>query len=83
MGDNTPKGVLIPHIPERGKALRSLWVGRTHTIENEEAYRLVMRKAKEIVEEQSAGLIEGLGVDRAMLGRRVRELLDELMKFMG
>ncbi|ACS33862.1 hypothetical protein [Thermococcus gammatolerans] len=57
--------------------------GRTHTIENEEAYRLVMRKAKEIVDEQSAGLIEGLGVDRAMLGRRVRELLDELMNYVG
>ena len=57
--------------------------GRTHTIENEEAYRLVVRKAKEIVEEQSAGLIEGLGVDRARLTRRVKELLDELMNYVG
>ncbi|MEO2151186.1 MAG: hypothetical protein ABGW50_00805, partial [Thermococcus sp.] len=57
--------------------------GRTHTIENEEAYRLVMRKAKEIVDEQSAGLIEGFGVDRTMLTRRVKELLDELMNYVG
>ena len=57
--------------------------GKTYTIEDEEAYRLVVRKAKEIVEEQSAGLIEGLGVDRTTLTRRVRELLDELMKFVG
>ncbi|WP_099210625.1 hypothetical protein [Thermococcus henrietii] len=57
--------------------------GRTHTIENDEAYRLVVRKAKEIVDEQSAGLIEGLGVDRTMLTRRVKELLDELMNYVG
>ncbi|WP_457741927.1 hypothetical protein [Thermococcus sp.] len=57
--------------------------GKTHTIESDEAYRLVIRKAKEIVEEQSAGLIEGLGVDRALLNKRVKELLDELMEFVG
>ncbi|NJE48649.1 hypothetical protein [Thermococcus sp. 9N3] len=57
--------------------------GRTHTIENDEAYRLVVRKAKEIVDEQSAGLIEGFGVDRTMLTRRVKELLDELMNYVG
>jgi len=57
--------------------------GRTHTIENEEAYRLVIRKAKEIVDEQSAGIIEGMGVDRTLLTRRVKELLDELMNYVG
>jgi len=57
--------------------------GKTRIIENEEAYRLVIRKAKEIVEEQSTELIEGLGIDRTKLGRRVRELLDELMRFLG
>jgi len=57
--------------------------GKTHTIESEEACRLVIRKAKEIVEEQSAGIIEGLGVDRVKLTRRVKELLDELMNYVG
>ena len=57
--------------------------GGTYTIENGDAYRLVVRKAKEIVEEQSAELIEGLGIDRALLNRRVKELLDELMEYLG
>lgn len=57
--------------------------GKTYTIENTDAYRLVVQKAKEIVEEQSAGLIEGLGVDRALLNKRVKELLDELMNYLG
>ncbi|NJE75900.1 hypothetical protein [Thermococcus sp. ES12] len=57
--------------------------GKTYTVENPEAYRLVMEKAKEIVEEQSAELIEGLGIDRTLLNRRVKELLDELMGFLG
>ncbi len=53
--------------------------GKTYTIENPDAFKLVVKKAKEIVEEQSAGLIEGLGgVDRALLNKRVKELLDEL-----
>ncbi|WP_461866771.1 hypothetical protein [Thermococcus sp.] len=55
--------------------------GKSYTIENKDAYRLVMEKAKEIVEEQSAELIEGLGIDRTRLSRRVRELLDELMNY--
>ena len=42
-----------------------------------------MKKAKEIVEEQSAELIEGLGIDRTLLNRRVKELLDELMGYIG
>ncbi len=57
--------------------------GRTYTVENPEAYRLVVKKAKEIVEEQSAELIEGLGIDRTLLNRRVKELLDELMGYIG
>ncbi|NJE84448.1 hypothetical protein E3E23_01125 [Thermococcus sp. CX2] len=57
--------------------------GKSHTIESQDAYRLVMGKAKEIVEEQSAELIEGLGIDRARLSRRVKELLDELMEYLG
>ncbi|WP_297499841.1 hypothetical protein [Thermococcus sp.] len=57
--------------------------GKTHTIESSEAYKLVVRKAKEIVDEQSAGLIEGLGIDRTLLSRRVKELLDELMNYVG
>jgi len=57
--------------------------GKTYTVESREAYRLVLRKAKEIVEEQSAELIEGLGIDKALLNRRVRELLDELMNYVG
>ncbi|WP_297071679.1 hypothetical protein [Thermococcus sp.] len=55
--------------------------GKTHTIESSEAYKLVVRKAKEIVEEQSAELIEGLGIDRTLLNKRVKELLDELMEY--
>ncbi|RLF89996.1 hypothetical protein DRN82_03795 [Thermococci archaeon] len=54
-----------------------------HTIRSEEAFKLVLKKAKEIVEEQSEDVIEGLGVDKARLNRRVKELLDELMKFLG
>ena len=57
--------------------------GKTHSIENGEAYRRVVEKAKEIVEEQSAELIEGLGIDRTLLNRRVKELLDELMGYIG
>ncbi|WP_456424087.1 hypothetical protein [Thermococcus sp.] len=57
--------------------------GRTYTVEDPEAYKLVMEKAKEIVEEQSAELIEGLGIDRTLLNRRVKELLDELMGYIG
>jgi hypothetical protein len=57
--------------------------GKTYTVENSEAYKLVMEKAREIVEEQSAGLIEGLGVDKTLLNQRVKELLDELMEFLG
>ncbi|NJE47399.1 hypothetical protein E3E35_08305 [Thermococcus sp. GR7] len=57
--------------------------GKSYTVENKDAYRLVMVKAKEIVEEQSTELIEGLGIDRARLSRRVKELLDELMEFLG
>ncbi len=57
--------------------------GKTHTIENADAYRLVITKAKEIAEEQSAELIEGLGIDRARLNKRVKELLDELMNYLG
>ncbi|AEH24405.1 DMT family transporter [Pyrococcus yayanosii] len=53
--------------------------GKIHTIEDAEACQLVIEKAKEIVEEQSAELIEGLGVDRARLNKRVKELLEELM----
>ncbi len=57
--------------------------GKTYTVENPEAYRLVVRKAREIVEEQSAELIEGLGIDRTLLNKRVKELLDELMGYIG
>ncbi len=57
--------------------------GRTYTVESREAYRLVLDKAKEIVEEQSAELIEGLGIDKTLLSRRVKELLDELMGYIG
>ncbi|ASI98826.1 hypothetical protein [Thermococcus celer] len=57
--------------------------GKTYTIENPDAFKLVVKKAKEIVEEQSAGLIEGLGVDRALLNKRVKELLDELTGYIG
>ncbi|NJE10250.1 hypothetical protein [Thermococcus sp. MAR1] len=57
--------------------------GRTYTVEDPDAYRLVMEKAKDIVEEQSAELIEGLGIDRTLLNRRVKELLDELMGYIG
>ncbi|GAB6101881.1 hypothetical protein JCM16138_11040 [Thermococcus atlanticus] len=57
--------------------------GRTYAVEEPEAYRLVISKAKEIVEEQSAELIEGFGIDRTRLSRRVKELLDELMKYLG
>jgi hypothetical protein len=56
---------------------------KTHTIESKEACDLVIRKAKEIVEEQSAEMIEGLGIDRGKLNARVRELIDELMSYLG
>jgi len=70
-------------ISARDGTVRIRTRGKTYTIENGDAYRLVVRKAKEIVEEQSAELIDGLGIDRALLNRRVKELLDELMEFMG
>lgn len=70
-------------ISARDGTVRIRTGGKTYTIENADAYRLVVQKAKEIVEEQSAGLIEGLGVDRALLNKRVKELLDELMAFVG
>ncbi|NJE06082.1 hypothetical protein E3E36_08005 [Thermococcus sp. M36] len=57
--------------------------GKAYTIEDSDAYKLVVKKAKDIVEEQSAELIEGLGIDRMLLGRRVKELLDELMRYLG
>ncbi|WP_297437715.1 hypothetical protein [Thermococcus sp.] len=70
-------------ISARDGTVRIRTGGRTYTIENGDAYRLVVRKAKEVVEEQSAELIDGLGVDRTRLSRRVKELLDELMEFLG
>lgn len=57
--------------------------GKTHTIESREACDLVLRKAKEIVEEQGVEMVEGLGIDRTKLNARVRELIDELMKYLG
>nr|WP_157255077.1 hypothetical protein [Palaeococcus ferrophilus] len=56
---------------------------KTHTIESREACDLVLRKAKEIVEEQGTEMVEGLGIDRAKLNGRVRELIDELMRYLG
>ncbi len=70
-------------ISARDGTVRIRTGGRTYTVENGNAYRLVIRKAKEIVEEQSAELIDGLGIDRTLLNRRVKELLDELMEFLG
>ncbi|WP_297509054.1 hypothetical protein [Thermococcus sp.] len=57
--------------------------GRDYTIESGEACQLVIRKAKEIIEEQSAELIEGFSVNRAKLNARVKELIDELMAYLG
>ncbi len=70
-------------ISARDGTVRIRTGGRTYTVENGDAYRLVVRKAKEIVEEQSAELIDGLGIDRALLNRRVKELLDELTAYLG
>ncbi|WP_297549356.1 hypothetical protein [Thermococcus sp.] len=70
-------------ISARDGTVRIRTGGKTYTIEDERAYRLVVRKAKEIVEEQSAGLIEGLGIDRTLLNKRVKELIDELMDYLG
>jgi len=56
---------------------------KSHSIESSQAYKLVLEKAKEIVEEQSTELIEGLGIDKAKLNKRVKELLDELMQYLG
>ena len=70
-------------ISARDGTVRIRTGGKTYTIENGDAYRLVVRKAKEIVEEQSAELIEGLGIDRTLLNRRVKELLDELTAYLG
>ncbi|AIU70564.1 membrane protein [Thermococcus eurythermalis] len=70
-------------ISARDGTVRIRTGGKAYTIENGDAYRLVVRKAKEIVEEQSAGLIEGLGIDRTLLNRRVKELLDELTSYLG
>ncbi|WP_297523691.1 hypothetical protein [Thermococcus sp.] len=70
-------------ISARDGTVRIRTGGKTYTIEDERAYKLVVRKAKEIVEEQSAGLIEGLGVDRTLLNKRVKELIDELMDYLG
>lgn len=57
--------------------------GKTHTIESREACDLVLRKAKEIVEEQGVEMVEGLGIDRAKLNARVKDLIDELMRYLG
>ncbi|NJF24655.1 hypothetical protein [Thermococcus sp. Bubb.Bath] len=57
--------------------------GKTHTIESREACDLVLRKAKEMVEEQGVEMVEGLGIDREKLNARVRELIDELMRYLG
>ncbi|ASJ07105.1 hypothetical protein [Thermococcus pacificus] len=57
--------------------------GKSYTIVSQEACQLVIGKAKEIVEEQSAELIEGFGVNRAALNSRVKELIDELMAYLG
>ncbi|WP_010478335.1 hypothetical protein [Thermococcus zilligii] len=57
--------------------------GKSYTIESQEACRLVMERAKEIVEEQSAELIEGFGVDRVALNARVKELIEQLMAYLG
>ncbi|WP_048146870.1 membrane protein [Pyrococcus abyssi] len=54
--------------------------GKSYTIESREAFELVLRKAKEIVQEQAEDVIEGLGIDKIKLGRRIKELIDELMK---
>lgn len=70
-------------ISARDGTVRIRTGGKAYTIENGDAYRLVVRKAKEIVEEQSAELIEGLGIDRTLLNRRVKELLDELTAYLG
>ena len=56
---------------------------KNYTITNQEACQRVIRKAKEIVEEQSAELIEGLGVNKSTLSARVKELIDELMGYIG
>lgn len=70
-------------ISARDGTVRIRTGGKTYTIEDERAYRLVVRKAKEIVEEQSAGLIEGLGINRTLLNKHVKELIDELMDYLG
>ncbi|MDV3103694.1 hypothetical protein [Thermococcus waiotapuensis] len=57
--------------------------GKSYTIESQEACQRVMERAKEIVEEQSAELIEGFGVDRAALNARVKELIEQLMAYLG
>ncbi|AFK22610.1 hypothetical protein [Pyrococcus sp. ST04] len=57
--------------------------GKTYTISDKEAYKLVIKKAKSIVEEESAEVIEGLGIDRNRIKRRIRELLDELMQYIS
>ncbi len=56
---------------------------KNYTITDQEACQLVIRKAKEIVEEQSAELIEGFGVNKSTLSARVKELIDELMAYLG
>ncbi len=56
---------------------------KSYSIESSQAYKLVLEKAKEIVEEQSTELIEGLGIDKAKLNKHVKELLDELMQYLG
>ncbi|AIF68927.1 hypothetical protein PAP_02495 [Palaeococcus pacificus DY20341] len=57
--------------------------GRSYTIEDEHAFKLVLEKAKEIADEQSAELIDGLGIDKIRVAKKVKELLDELMTFIG
>ncbi|AEC52722.1 hypothetical protein PNA2_1807 [Pyrococcus sp. NA2] len=54
--------------------------GKSYVIESKEAFNLVLRKAKEIVEEQAEDVIEGLGIDRSKLSKRIKELIDELME---
>ncbi|HII61859.1 hypothetical protein [Pyrococcus horikoshii] len=54
---------------------------KNYIIESEEAFKLVLEKAREIVEEQADDIIEGLGIDRARLNRRIKELVEKLMEY--
>ncbi|AAL81197.1 hypothetical protein PFDSM3638_05380 [Pyrococcus furiosus DSM 3638] len=57
--------------------------GKTYTLNSREAYKKVIEKAKDIVKIEGEEVIEGLGIDRTRVRRKIKELVEELMNYLG